>query len=60
MSTVYLFLTLLTLNNMVSFLLTLNILYILHDIKNAEIHPLSWKKETKISLTDCKLKYFSS
>ena len=56
-STVSLFLTLsLTLHVPVSLLLTLNIFHILRDVKNAEIRPLYWKKETKVSLTYCKLK----
>ena len=32
----------------------------LHDVKNAEICALYWKKEGKVSLTDWKLKCFSS
>ena len=44
-STVSLFLTLLlTLRILVSLLLTLNIFHILHDVKNAEIRSLYWKK----------------
>ena len=54
-----LFLTLfLTLRILVSLLLTLNIFQILHDVKNAERRALYWKKEIKVSLTDCKLKCF--
>ena len=44
----------------VSLLLTLNIFHILDDVKNAEIRALYWKKERKVSLTDYKLKCFSS
>ena len=43
-----------------SLLLTLNIFHILDDVKNAEIRALYWKKERKVSLTDYKLKCFSS
>ena len=61
MSTVSLFLTLLlTLRILLSLLLTLNMFHILHDVKNAEIRALYWKKERKVSLTDCKWKRFSS
>ena len=60
-SMVSLFLNLmLTLRILVSLLLTLNIFHILHDKKNAEIDALYWKKERKVSLTDWKLKHFSS
>ena len=60
-STVSLFLSSsLTLCIQVSLLLTLNIFHILHDEKIAEIPALYWKKERKVSLTDCKLKCFSS
>ena len=60
-STVSVFLTLsFTLRILVFLLLTLNMFYILHDVENAEIRALYWKKERKVSLTDCKLKYFSS
>ena len=38
---------------------TLNILKILHDVKNAEIRALYWNNERKVSLTDFKLKCFS-
>ena len=48
--------TYLLLRILVSLLLTLNIFYILHGVKNAEIRALYWKKERKVSLTDCKLK----
>ena len=59
--TVSVFLTLsFTLRVLVFLLLTLNMFYILHDVENAEIRALYWKKERKVSLTDCKLKYFSS
>ena len=65
-STMSLFLTLslsvftyLLLRILVSLLLTLNIFYILHGVKNAEIRALYWNKERKVSLTDCKLKCFS-
>ena len=59
--TVSVFLTLsFTLRILVFLLLTLNMFYILHDVENAEIRALYWKKERKVSLTDCKLKYFSS
>ena len=48
-STVSLFLTLsLTLNILVPLLLTLNIFHILHDVKNAKIRALYWKKEKKV------------
>ena len=61
MSMVSLFLTLLlTLCILVSLLLTLNIFHILHGMKNVKIHALYWKKERKVSLTDCKLKCFFS
>ena len=51
-STMSLFLTLsLTLHILVSLLLTLNIFHILHDVKNAEICALYWKKERKVILT---------
>ena len=43
-----------------SLLLTLNLFHILHDMKNAKIRALYWKKERKLSLTDWKLKCFSS
>ena len=43
-----------------SLLLTLNLFHILHDVKNAKIRALYWKKERKLSLTDWKLKCFSS
>ena len=60
-STLSVFLTLsFTLRILVFLLLTLNMFYILHDVENAEIRALYWKKERKVSLTDCKLKYFSS
>ena len=36
-----------------------NISDILHNMKIAEKHTLYWKKERKVSLTDCKLKFFS-
>ena len=42
-----------------SLLLTLNIFYILDDVKNAEVRALYWKRERKVSLTDCKLNCFS-
>ena len=59
--TVSVFLTLsFTLRILVFLLLTLNMFYVLHDVENAEIRALYWKKERKVSLTDCKLKYFSS
>ena len=59
--TLSVFLTLsFTLRILVFLLLTLNMFYILHDVENAEIRALYWKKERKVSLTDCKLKYFSS
>ena len=59
--TVSVFLTLsFTLRILVFLLLTLNMFYILHDVENAEIRALYWKKERKVSLTDCKLKYISS
>ena len=61
MSTVSLFLTLsLTLHFLLSLLLTLNIFHILHDAKNTKIRALYWKTESEASLTDCKLKRFSS
>ena len=61
MSMVSLFLTLLlTIHILVSLLLTLNIFHILHGMKNVKIHALYWKKERKVSLTDCKLKCFFS
>ena len=50
----------LALRTPVSLLLTLNIFHILDDVKNAEIRALYWKKERKVSLTDYKLKCFSS
>ena len=60
-STLSVFLTLsFTLRILVFLLLTLNMFYILHDVENAEIRALYWKKERKVSLTDCKLKYISS
>ena len=43
-----------------SLLLTLNLFHILHDVKNAKIRALYWKKERKLNLTDWKLKCFSS
>ena len=43
-----------------SLLLTLNLFHILHDVENAKIRALYWKKERKLSLTDWKLKCFSS
>ena len=49
-----------TLRILVFLLLTLNMFYILHDMENAEIRALYWKKERKVSLADCKLKYISS
>ena len=59
--TVSVFLTLsFTLRILVFLLLTLNMFYILHDVENAEIRALYWKKERKVSLADCKLKYISS
>ena len=59
--TVSVFLTLsFTLRILVFLLLTLNMFYILHDMENAEIRALYWKKERKVSLADCKLKYISS
>ena len=55
------FLTLsLTLRILVSLLLTLNKFQIFRDVKNAEMRAFYRKKERKVSLTDCKLKYFSS
>ena len=63
MSMLSLFLSLLlTLHILLSLLLTLNIFHILHNMKNVEIRALCWKKkkEIKVSLTDCKLKCFSS
>ena len=61
MSAVSLFLTLLLISHiLVSLLLTLNIFLTLHDVKNAEIRTLYWKKEGKVSLSDCKLKCFFS
>ena len=53
-STVFLLLNLsLTLRNLVPLLLTLNIFYILHDVKYAKIRASSWKKGRRaISLTD--------
>ena len=60
-STLSVFLTLsFTLRILVFLLLTLNMFYILHDVENAEIRALYWKKERKVSLADCKLKYISS
>ena len=60
-STLSVFLTLsFTLRILVFLLLTLNMFYILHDMENAEIRALYWKKERKVSLADCKLKYISS
>ena len=55
---VYLFLTLLlALHILVSLSLTLNIFYMLHDMKNAEILLYTEKKkERKVSLSDCKFK----
>ena len=50
----------LTLRILVSLLLTLNIFHILRNVKNAKVGALNWKKESKVSLTDCKLKCFSS
>ena len=50
---------LLTLCILVSLLLTLNTFDILHNMKIAEKHTLYRKKERKVSLTDCKLKFFS-
>ena len=44
----------------VSLFLTLSLtlcIYILHDVKNAEMRAVYWKKEWKVSLTDCKLKF---
>ena len=38
---------LLSLCILVSLLLTLNILHIFHDVKNAKIHALYWKKRKK-------------
>ena len=35
----------LTLRILVSFLLTLNIFHMLHDVKNAKMRDLYWKKE---------------
>ena len=53
-STVSLFLTLLlTLRILVYLLLTLTIFHILREGENAEIRALYWKKERKVSLTDC-------
>ena len=50
MSMVSLFLTLsLTLRILVSLLLTMNIIHIFHDVKNAEMHALYWQKERKLS-----------
>ena len=61
MSSVSLFLTLtLTLHILVSLLLHLNMFYILQDMKNLKIRALYWTKGRKVSLTDCKLKCFSS
>ena len=31
-----------------------------HDVKNAEMRALYWKKERKVRLTVCQLKCFSS
>ena len=60
-STLSVFLTLsFTLRILVFLLLTLNMFYILHDVENAEIRALYWKKERKVSSADCKLKYISS
>ena len=48
-STVSLFLTLmLTLHILVSLLSTLNIFLILHEVENAKIHDLYWKKRKKM------------
>ena len=59
MSMVSLSLTLsLTLRILVSLLLTLNIFHIWHDVKNAEIHALYWKKERKVSLTIANISVF--
>ena len=49
----------LTLHILVSLLLTLNVSHILNDVKNAEI-VFYWKKERKVFLRKCELKFFSS
>ena len=48
-SSVSLFLTLLGLRILASFLLTLNIFHVLHNVKNAQILALCRKKEEKKS-----------
>ena len=58
-STVSLFLTLLlTLRILVSLLLTLNIFHILHDVKNAEIRALYWKKRKKSKFNRLQIEVF--
>ena len=59
MSMVSLFLSLLlTLHILLSLLLTLNIFHILHNMKNAEIRALCWKKRNKSKFNRLQIEVF--
>ena len=56
-----LFLTLsLTLRILVPLLLTLKIFHILHNVKNAEVRALNWKKRKKSKFNRLQIEVFSS